>query len=64
MSAVAGMHRRSRWLVSDGSESYKAAIAAHLGHATHVLDRFHVVRWFAAGLVGVRRRIQRSRETT
>ncbi|MCA1702405.1 MAG: transposase [Actinobacteria bacterium] len=51
--------RRVEVVVSDGSESYKAAIHAHLGHATHVLDRFHVVRWFAAGLVGVRRRIQR-----
>ena len=36
-------------VVSDGSKSYKAAIDAHLGHARHVLDRFHVVRWFAAG---------------
>lgn len=51
--------RRVEVVVSDGSESYKAAINAHLGHATHVLDRFHVVRWFAAGLVAVRRRIQR-----
>lgn len=46
-------------VVSDGSESYTAAIRRHLGHATHVLDRFHVCRWFAAGLVEVRRRIQR-----
>src|SRR5690606_779078 len=36
-----------RWLkgvnvvVSDGSGSYRSAIAQHLGHATHVLDRFH-----------------------
>jgi transposase len=44
---------------SDGSKSYKAAIDAHLGHATHVLDRFHVVRWFAAGLTLVRRDLQR-----
>lgn len=51
--------RRVKVVVSDGSESYKAAINAHLGHATHVLDRFHVVRWFAAGLIEVRRRIQR-----
>lgn len=51
--------RRVEVVVSDGSESYRAAIHAHLGHATHVLDRFHVVRWFAAGLVAVRRRIQR-----
>ena len=29
----------------------------HLGHATHVLDRFHVM--FAAGLTAVRRDVQR-----
>jgi transposase len=51
--------RRVKVVVSDGSESYKAAIDRHLGHATHVLDRFHVARWFAQGLVEVRRRIQR-----
>jgi transposase len=51
--------RRVSVVVSDGSESYKAAIDRHLGHATHVLDRFHVARWFAQGLVEVRRRIQR-----
>jgi transposase len=54
-----------RWLkgvkvvVSDGSGSYRSAIQRHLGHATHVLDRFHVARWFAAGMIEVRRRIQR-----
>lgn len=54
-----------RWLkgvkvvVSDGSKSYRNAIRTHLGHATHILDRFHVARWFAAGMVEVRRRIQR-----
>lgn len=54
-----------RWLkgvkvvVSDGSGSYRSAIARHLGHATHVLDRFHVARWFAAGMIEVRRRLQR-----
>ena len=46
-------------VVSDGSGSYRSAIAQHLGHATHVLDRFHVARWFAAGMIEVRRRIQR-----
>ena len=46
-------------VVSDGSKSYKAAIDAHLGHTRHVLDRFHVVRWFAAGLTLVRRDLQR-----
>jgi len=54
-----------RWMrgvkvvVSDGSGSYRAAIHQHLGHARHVLDRFHVARWFAAGMIEVRRRIQR-----
>ena len=54
-----------RWLkgvrvvVSDGSGAYRASIQRHLGHATHVLDRFHVARWFAAGMIEVRRRIQR-----
>jgi transposase len=54
-----------RWLkgvrvvVSDGSKAYRSAIRRHLGHATHVLDRFHVARWFAAGMIEVRRRIQR-----
>ena len=46
-------------VVSDGSKAYKAAIDARLGHARHVLDRFHVIRWFAAGLVAVRRDVQR-----
>lgn len=46
-------------VVSDGSKSYKTAIDAHLGHARHVLDRFHVIRWFADGLTLVRRDLQR-----
>lgn len=46
-------------VVTDGSPSYRAAIRSHLGHATHVVDRFHVARWFAAGLIEVRRRVQR-----
>ena len=46
-------------VVSDGSKSYKAAIDTHLGHARHVLDRFHVVGWFAQGLTLVRRDLQR-----
>ena len=37
-------------MVSDGSKAYKAAIEQRLGHARHVLDRFHVIRWFQAGL--------------
>ena len=49
-------------VVSDGSAAYKAAIEARLGHARHVLDRFHVIRWFQAGLTAVRRDIQRRPE--
>ena len=45
--------------MSDGSAAYKAAIDKRLGHARHVLDRFHVIRWFAAGLTAVRRYVQR-----
>ena len=48
-----------RVVVSDGSKAYRAAIDRHLAHATHVLDRFHVIGWFAAGLTAVRRDIQR-----
>jgi len=54
-----------RWLrgvkvvVSDGSIPYRSAIQSHLGHASHVLDRFHVARWFCAGMIEVRRRLQR-----
>ena len=46
-------------VVTDGSRAYKSAVGAHLGHARHVLDRFHVIRWFAAGLTAVRRDVQR-----
>ena len=46
-------------VVSDGSKAYKASIDQHVGHARHVLDRFHVIRWFTAGLTAMRRDIQR-----
>ena len=46
-------------VVSDGSKSYRAAIDQHLGHTRHVLDRFHVVRWFTDALTLVRRDLQR-----
>ncbi len=51
--------RGVRVVVTDGSEAYRAAIRQHLGHAAHVVDRFHVARWFASALAEVRRRIQR-----
>ncbi len=46
-------------VVSDGSKSYRAAIETHLGGARHVLDRFHVIRWFTDALTLVRRELQR-----
>ncbi len=46
-------------VVTDGSRAYKASVEACLPGARHVLDRFHVIRWFAAGLTAVRRDIQR-----
>ena len=67
------MQQGHRWckgvkvVVSNGSKAYKSAIdahlgPAHLGPARHVLDRFHVIRWFSAGLTAVRRDIQRRPE--
>ena len=46
-------------VVSDGSRSYQAAISQYLPDARHVLDRFHVARWFTEGLTLVRRELQR-----
>jgi transposase len=54
--------RKIKVVVSDGSQSYRAAIERHVGRATHVLDHFHVARWFAQGLIEVRRRVQRTGE--
>ncbi|WP_423918469.1 ISL3 family transposase [Candidatus Poriferisodalis sp.] len=54
--------RAVKVVVSDGSKAYKTAIEGRLGHARHVLDRFHVIRWFAAGLTAVRRDVQRRPE--
>ena len=51
--------RQVEIVVSDGSRSYQAAIAQYLPAARHVLDRFHVVRWFTQGLTPVRRELQR-----
>ena len=51
--------RQVEIVVSDGSRSYQAAIAQYLPDARHVLDRFHVARWFTQGLTLVRREIQR-----
>ena len=51
--------RHVKVVVSDGSRSYQAAIATYLPDAQHVLDRFHVARWFTEGLTLVRRELQR-----
>ncbi|MDE0169091.1 MAG: ISL3 family transposase [bacterium] len=51
--------RQVETVVSDGSRSYQAAISQYLPDARHVLDRFHVARWFTEGLTQVRREIQR-----
>ena len=51
--------RQVEIVVSDGSRSYQAAIAQYLPDARHVLDRFHIVRWFTQGLTLVRPEIQR-----
>ena len=62
------MSQPHRWrrgvkvVVTDGSRAYKASVHACLPHARHVLDRFHVIRWFCAGLTQVRRDIQRRPE--
>jgi len=46
-------------VVSDGSGAYRSAIDRWLPDADHVLDRFHVARWFTSCLIEVRRRLQR-----
>ena len=51
--------RKVEIVVSEGSCSYQAANAHYLPDARHVLDRFHVVRWFTQGLTLVRRELQR-----
>ena len=51
--------RKVEMVVSDGSRSYQAAISQYLPDARHVLDRFHVARWFTEGLTLVRRELQR-----
>ena len=50
--------RQVEIVVPNGSRPYQAAIAQYLPDARHVLDRFHVVRWFTQGLTLVRREIQ------
>jgi transposase len=49
-------------LVTDGrspTPPLSAGACVNLPRATHILDRFHVIRWFARGLIEVRRHLQR-----
>ena len=62
MSQPHRWRRAVKVVVTDGSAAYKASVDACLPHARHVLDRFHVIRWFCAGLTAVRRDIQRRPE--
>ena len=50
--------RQVEIVVPNRSRPYQAAIAQYLPDARHVLDRFHVVRWFTQGLTHLRREIQ------
>ena len=59
-----GWRRGVKVVVTDGSRAYKSAIDTWIPNARHVLDRFHVVRWFTAGLTAVRRDIQRRPDGT
>jgi transposase len=47
--------QRIRGAVSD--LAYRAALAAHLPQAVHVLDRFHIVQWVNEALNQLRRRL-------
>ena len=51
----------ARWRSSSrtASCSYQAAISQYLPDVRHVLDRFHVARWFTQGLTLVHRELQR-----
>ena len=61
------MQQGHRWckqvkvVVSDGCQGLQGGTIDKptVGHARHVLDRFHVIRWFAAALTQVRRDVQR-----
>ncbi|MCQ3814603.1 MAG: transposase [Acidimicrobiia bacterium] len=64
MSQPHSWRRSVKVVVSDGSNAYKASIQTCLPQARHVLDRFHIIRWFTAGLTAVRREIQRRNNGT
>src|SRR3989454_10542542 len=47
--------RKIRGVVSD--LGFQAIVAGRLGHAVHVLDRFHIVQWVNEALTQLRRRL-------
>jgi transposase len=49
-------------VATDMSPAYALAVATNLPQATHVLDRFHVVKLFNEQLADLRREVQRSVE--
>ena len=46
-------------VVTVGASPYKAAVDEYLPRAQHLLERFHVIRWFGTALVQLRRDLQR-----
>jgi transposase len=49
-------------VATDMSAAYTLAVAEHLPEATHVFDRFHVVKLYNDKLADLRREVQRSTE--
>jgi transposase len=56
-------HARIAAVASDMSPAYIMAIAQHLPRATHVFDRFHVVKLFNEKLSNLRREVQREAQS-
>jgi transposase len=55
-------HARIRAVATDMSPAYTAAVRDHLPKATHVFDRFHVVKLFNEKLSLLRQAVQREAE--
>jgi len=55
-------HAHVAAVATDMSPAYILAVAQHLPKATHVFDRFHVVKLFNDKLSGLRREMQREAE--
>ena len=57
-----GSHARIRAVATDMSPAYSAAVRDHLPKATHVFDRFHVVKLFNEKFSLFRQELQREAE--